>query len=211
MDDETLEIELREISVRTQVELCPINVREIIVNEWVSWKCKFGCKNFAKHFCCPPYVPRPSETRALLREYQKAFIVHFRGIPGMEEVKLQKVPDQVPLFRKGLALWIHDTMYELEQHAFYRGYYKSLAFSSYPCTYCKECVLEAEGRVADLSLKRDCRHSEKVRPSMEAVGIDVFATVRKLNLPIDVIPCEDNVHGRITTSNINSYGLLLLF
>jgi predicted metal-binding protein len=77
--------------------------------------------------------------------------------------------------------------------------------------YCKECVLEVEERGADLSFKRDCRHSEKVRSSMEAVGIDVFATARKPNLPIDVIPCEDNVHGRITTSNINSYGLLPLF
>ena len=63
----------------------------------------------------------------------------------------------------------------------------------------------------DLSLKRACRHAERVRTSMEAVGVDVFATVRKLDLPIKVIPCEGNVYGMITHTNLNSYGLLLVY
>jgi hypothetical protein len=46
---------------------------------------------------------------------------------------------------------------------------------------------------------------------MEAVGVDVFATVRKLDLPIKVIPCEGNVYGMITHTNLNSYGLLLVY
>jgi hypothetical protein len=45
---------------------------------------------------------------------------------------------------------------------------------------------------------------------MEAAGIDVFATVSKIGLPINVIPCEDNVYGKIRHTRINSYGLLLL-
>jgi len=45
---------------------------------------------------------------------------------------------------------------------------------------------------------------------MEAAGIDVFATVSKMDLPIDVIPCEDNIYGKIRHAKINSYGLLLL-
>ena len=63
----------------------------------------------------------------------------------------------------------------------------------------------------DISLKRACRHAERVRTSMEAVGVDVFATVRKLGLPIEVIPCEGNVYGMITHTNLNSYGLLLVY
>jgi predicted metal-binding protein len=102
-------------------------------------------------------------------------------------------------------------VYELEQHAFYQGYYKSLAFAAYPCIYCDECVAEQSEGVVDISLKRACRHAERVRTSMEAVGVDVFATVRKLGLPIEVIPCEGNVYGMITHTNLNSYGLLLVY
>ena len=46
---------------------------------------------------------------------------------------------------------------------------------------------------------------------MEAVGVDVFETVRKIGLPIEVIPCEGNVYGMITHTNLNSYGLLLVY
>jgi predicted metal-binding protein len=72
-------------------------------------------------------------------------------------------------------------------------------------------VAEQSEGVVDLSLKRNCRHAEKVRTSMEAVGVDVFATVRKLNLPIEVIPCENNAYGKITHTDLNSYGLLLIY
>jgi hypothetical protein len=46
---------------------------------------------------------------------------------------------------------------------------------------------------------------------MEAVGVDVFETVRKIGLPIEIIPCEGNVYGMITHSKLNSYGLLLVY
>jgi predicted metal-binding protein len=211
IDDETLENELTDLAKKNNAEIYSIDPREIVVSDWVRWKCKFGCKGFAKHLGCPPYVPGPSETRELLKEYKKCYIVHFKGIPGMEDVDPKSIPEDWHPFLKGLIQWIGDTMYDLEQHAFYRGYYKSLAFAAYPCIYCEECIAEQSKGVVDLSLKRDCRHAEKVRTSMEAVGVDVFATVRKINLPIDVIPCEENVYGRITHTNINSYGLLLLY
>ncbi len=65
--------------------------------------------------------------------------------------------------------------------------------------------------VVDLSVKKNCRHAEKVRTSMEGAGIDVFATVRKLGLPIDVIPCKDEKYGMVTHSYFNIHGLLLVY
>ena len=211
MDDKTLESELKSLAERKNAQIYEIDPREIVVSEWVRWRCVFGCKGFAKHLGCPPYVPGPSETRALLKEYAKAYIVHFKGIPGMEDIDPKSIPEDWHPFLAQLIRWIGDTVYELEQHAFYAGYYKSLAFAAYPCIYCEECVAEQSEGAVDLSLKRNCRHAEKVRTSMEAVGIDVFATVRKLNLPIEVIPCENNAYGKITHTNLNSYGLLLVY
>ena len=99
----------------------------------------------------------------------------------------------------------------LEQHAFYSGYYKVLAFGAYPCYFCEDCVAEQAKGCVDVSFKRDCRHAEKVRTSMEAVGIDVFATVRGQGLPIEVVPCKDNEYGKFMHPHFDSYGLLLVY
>jgi predicted metal-binding protein len=202
--------ELKKLAKQNRAELSFIHPTDIEVRNWVRWKCQFGCKGYGKHLSCPPYVPGPSETRALLQEYERAYIVHFSGIPDMPTIDPKKIPENWHPFLRELILWIAETMYTLEQHAFYGGYYKALAFAAYPCAYCEDCVAEESKGIVDVSLKRDCRHSERVRTSMEAAGIDVFATVSKIGLPINVIPCEDNVYGQIQHTRINSYGLLLL-
>ena len=206
-----LEIELKGIAAKHNATIHEIDPREVIISEWVRWKCQFGCKGYGRHLSCPPYVPGPEETRKLLSEYKKAYVVRFPGIPGMDSIDLDQIPKNWHPFLKDLIIWIHDTMYEIEQHAFYQGYYKALAFAAYPCIYCEDCVSEKMQGVVDKSVKRECPHGEKVRTSMEAAGIDVFATVRKLNLPINVVPCKANEYGMITTTDINSYGLLLVY
>lgn len=80
---------------------------------------------------------------------------------------------------------------ELERDAFLSGYYKAFGIGSGPCHICDTCV-PAQG----------CRHRDKARPSMEACGIDVFATARAAGFPIEVV--KD--HG----CPQNYYGLLLL-
>jgi predicted metal-binding protein len=129
----------------------------------------------------------------------------------MEDIDSKSIPEDWHPFLKGLICWIGETVYELEQHAFYQGYYKSLAFAAYPCIYCDECVAEQSEGVVDLSLKRTCRDAERVRTSMEAVGVDVFATVRKLDLPKEVVLCIGNVYGVIIQTNLNSCGSLLVY
>lgn len=211
MDDAMLEKELQELAGKKNASVHEISPAEIVVSEWVRWKCQFGCKGYAKHLSCPPYVPGPDRTRVLLGEYKKAYIVHFKGIPGMERINPDEIPEDWHPMLTSLILWVHDTMYALEQHAFYLGNFKSLAFAAYPCIYCEDCVAEEMKGIVDLSIKRDCRHAEKVRTSMEGAGIDVFTTVRKLGLPIDIIPCKDEKYGRIMHTNFNTYGLLLVY
>lgn len=205
-----LERDLKALAERSGAGIRPVVTGDIVVADWVRWKCRFGCKGYGRHLSCPPYVPGPEETRRLLGEYEKGFIVHFHGIPGVRTIDPALVPANWHAFLSGLILWIHDTVYALEQHAFYAGYYKALAFGAYPCYYCEDCVAEQAKGVVDLSMLRDCRHAEKARTSMEAVGIDVFATARGLGLPIDVIPCAGNEYGKFTHPGFDSYGLLLV-
>ena len=59
---------------------------------------------------------------------------------------------------------------------FLAGCYKALGLGSGPCRLCDACAFD-EG----------CRHPYRARPSMEACGIDVYATVRKQGFTIDVV------------------------
>ena len=80
----------------------------------------------------------------------------------------------------------------LERTVFLKGAWKAFGFGAGSCYFCKICPVE----------ERQCRHTEKARPSMEACGIDVFSTVRKFGLPIEVV--------RTRRQCPNFYGLLLV-
>lgn len=80
---------------------------------------------------------------------------------------------------------------ELERELFLRGYYKAFAMPSGPCELCDPCPL-----------KYPCNHPELARPSMEACGIDVYATARRFGFPIEVV--------RDRTCKANYYGLILI-
>ena len=64
----------------------------------------------------------------------------------------------------------------LEREIFLSGYYRALGLGSGPCSLCEECAFE-----------KGCRHAEESRPSMEACGIDVYATVRRQGFEIEVV------------------------
>ena len=66
--------------------------------------------------------------------------------------------------------------FEVERQAFFDGYY--FAFSLSDCALCKEC--------AGFQSK-PCVSPKKARPAFHSVGIDVFKTVRKFNLPIETL------------------------
>jgi len=65
----------------------------------------------------------------------------------------------------------------LEREIFLSGYYKALGLGSGPCHLCDDNCAFDEG----------CRHPREARPSMEACGIDVYATVRKHGFTINVV------------------------
>ena len=80
------------------------------------------------------------------------------------------------------------TVAALEREIFLAGYYKALAFGCGPCRLCRECNLD------------DCAHPREARPSMEAAGIDVYATARGNGYPLEVVKdhsCPTNYYGLV--------------
>jgi len=185
---------------------------DVVVAPWVRFKCRYGCKGYAKHFGCPPYAPTWEETRAMVAAYSDALLVRFDGVPGHGAFGPDDIPEDFHPFYTDLIRWVNGTVYTLEKTAFYDGFYKAFAFGGYPCIWCEHqhCVAEeAEGAV-DESLRRKCRHLEMVRPSMEAAGMDVFATAKNAGWELRTIPCKDMEYGKVVHSDLVSIGLVMI-
>ncbi|MGA2680567.1 MAG: DUF2284 domain-containing protein [Candidatus Bathyarchaeia archaeon] len=67
-----------------------------------------------------------------------------------------------------------DMIANLERSIFLNGYYRAFGVSAGPCERCEKCNLEK------------CVHPKLARPSVEACGIDVYATARKNGFNIEV-------------------------
>jgi predicted metal-binding protein len=201
---------LIELAAREGADAKEVSPSEVIVADWVGFKCAWGCKGYGKHLSCPPYAPSPEETRRMLSEYRSALLLRFDGVPGMARINPDQIPEDFHPMYKNLILWVHDTVHKLEKTAFYDGFYKAFGFGAYPCIYCEHCVAEESSGPVDRSMKRLCRHMDKVRPSMEAAGMDVFATVEKAGWELSTIPCKDMEYGKIVHAKIVSFGLVLI-
>jgi predicted metal-binding protein len=64
----------------------------------------------------------------------------------------------------------------MEREIFLSGFYPALGLGAGPCRLCRSCSFDG-----------GCRHPDDARPSMEACGIDVFATARKHGFTINVV------------------------
>jgi predicted metal-binding protein len=145
---------------------------KVVTAPWVRMKCQFGCGGYGKSLCCPPQTPTPEETRKVLDSYESALLVHLHWTKDYATVSK-----------------FNDLLVDLERTVFLDGCYKALALGTGPCTRCRECSLEGQ-----------CCHAERARPSMEACGIDVFATARAAGLPIKVVKThaqERDIYGLV--------------
>lgn len=85
----------------------------------------------------------------------------------------------------------HRRLLALEKAAFLQGYPKALVFGAGPCPVCDDCPPAGP-----------CRHPDRARPSMEASGMDVYATAAAAGLPLAPVTAPDGF--------VTYIGLLLL-
>lgn len=201
---------LTAIAQEKGVEARVISARDVVVSEWVRFKCRYGCKGYGKHLSCPPYAPSVEQTRRMVHAYRTGLLLRFDGVPGQEVFGPDDIPEDFHGFYRDLILWVNRTVHALEKTAFYDGWYKAFGFGGYPCIYCDECVAEEVQGPVDESMRRLCRHMDLVRPSMEAAGMDVFETASRAGWPVSTIPCRDLEYGKIVHSSVQSFGLVLI-
>ena len=156
-------------------DIKPISTDMIVVADWVRFKCRYGCRAYGKHLCCPPYAPTPEVMRRAVSEYKTAILASLETLPGPGTD-----PTHTRHYLMNSVTHLHKTVYQLEIKAFLSGYYKALGFYAMPCALCETCVAEEKlekGEEVSLLDTTKCRHKDIMRPSMEACGVDVFKTL----------------------------------
>ena len=114
-----------------------------------------------------------------------------RGISYDERVKMINKYKTILLLHSNNVQQLGKVILDIEKAAFLDGYY--FAFSVNACHVCKDC------RAIKV---KDCLHPDRVRPCACLFGIDVYKTVRKLGLPLEVLQDKTAIENR--------YGFLLI-
>ena len=163
-----------------------ISTEEIPVDDRVTLKCQVPrCFGYGVCAHCPPNVLKPADLRSHLEDYKWAifFTIDF---PSEVIVRYNATIKEIIAAYQN----VYKVVNEIESTAFYDGYYLSFGFAAGSCrhVYCslEENCLAMEGK--------RCRFSLRARPSMEAVGIDVYKMVAQSGW--DIYPIGSNAEAK---------------
>jgi predicted metal-binding protein len=148
-----------------------VEASDIPVDERVTLKCRIPrCFGYGAGAHCPPNTLPPAELRELLKKYHWAVLFALDVAPTVIVRDRATIKERVAAYQK-----IYKLVSEVESMAFYDGHYLAFGFGAGSCrhTFCGE-----QENCQAMEGKR-CRFSLISRPSMEAVGIDVYQLVAR--------------------------------
>ena len=157
-----------------------IDPKKIVVAQWVRMKCTFGCPEYGRNAACPPNTLPVSECERFLHEYKDVVVFHFPK-------KVDK-PEDRHAWTKKVTL----SLLDLEREVFLSGQRKTFLLPMDSCSLCEQCSAD----------RRTCKQPRLSRPTPEGLAVDVFATVRQIGYPIDVL--------KSYTDTMNRYAFLLI-
>ncbi|MDO8687262.1 MAG: DUF2284 domain-containing protein [Dehalococcoidales bacterium] len=175
----------------------------VLVEERVRMKCFVPrCRSLGSTPYCPPNTPELDFIRKVFSQYRWA-IVFKRDITSLEDYiptsEAQRREGRTqPGPREGFHDKTHDIVDRLESYVQSEGYDLALGFSAGTCkgNLCRgaPCAVFQNG---------GCRFPLRARPSMEAVGIDVFGLankvgwdiymIRSIEPDLNLIPCGTSI------------------
>lgn len=155
-----------------------ITTSQIVFDPRVTVRCRVPlCRRFGSNINCPPYAPPWWFMRQVVATYRFALIFWVQVPSERILAELSETSED----RKK----IYQIVSTIESSAFYDGYYMAMGFAAGSCksALCPSVPCQAlEGK--------GCRYHARARPSMEAIGIDVFATVTALGWAVYPIGCD---------------------
>ena len=155
-----------------------VSIRDIVLDERVRLKCQIPlCDSYGRNLMCPPRLPKVSEFRETIALFSQALLIQAAAPLAQKPARNEK---DIYLPAKKLHVLIN----LVEKMAFEEGYYFATGLIGGCCRLCPECVA--------VTGETKCRHPFQARPSMEAMGIDVMATLEKAGMSCS-FPVLDHV------------------
>ena len=176
----------------SQAEVIP--AQWVQVDERVRLKCLVGrCYNYGQSALCPPYTPEPEFMRKAFSCFRWAVLFKSDVVPIEDYVDIARyLPHGAKHARK-----TNEIVAKIEALAFADGYFLAVGFG---CGSCRSTL--CGGRLCQVLDSGQCRFLLRARPSMEAVGIDVFGLVSRVGWKIypiyrsvnpELVPCASSV------------------
>ncbi len=149
---------------------------------------------------CPPHTPQPDFMRKVFSQYQ--WTVLFKTDVGPLEDYIPTSEARVKEMRSQRGRNFHEKTWEilgqLESYVQSKGYDLAMGFSGGSCK-----INLCYGAPCGVFQNGNCRFPLRARPSMEAVGIDVFDLankvgwnsymIRHIESDLSIIPCAISV------------------
>ena len=166
-----------------------ISARKVMIDPRVRLKCLVPrCHLYGETPNCPPYTPELHEMREIVKKYEYAILMKNDVLPVEDFVDNEKWY-KAHMAHQGKT---HRIVSGVEAVAFNDGYYFAAGFAAGGCktTLCG-------GRICQFLDSGRCRYPLKARPSMEAVGIDVYRLVSEVGWEIYPV-----AHRHVETESI---------
>jgi predicted metal-binding protein len=160
-----------------------ISARQVVVDPRVRLKCLVPrCHLYGETPNCPPYTPELHQMRRILEKYNYAILVKNDVLPAEDFV------DDEKWYKAHMAhqAKTHHIVSGVEALAFNDGYYFAAGFAAGGCK-----TALCGGRICQFLDSGRCRFPLKARPSMEAVGIDVYRLVSLVGWEIYPVAHKD--------------------
>lgn len=163
---------LKDIAIKRGATITKIvSTRDLVFDCRSRFMCR-SCKRYGKKATCPPYLPEVSYFQTLVEQYQLGLLVgvkcQLKGL-NREEIRMES------------SLSLHKILLELERQAFEMGHYFVISFIGGSCKWCSTDTC-----------KFPCSNPTKGRFPLEAIGIDVIETCKRLDIRLR-FPVDDHL------------------
>lgn len=153
-----------------------IRAEDIPVDDRIPLKCQIPrCFGYGVGAQCPPNTLKPAELREYLKQYKRAVFFTIDLPPEVIVRNKATIKERVDATHKLLNM-----VSQIESMAFYDGHYLAFGLGAGSCRH----GLCAQQDDCQAMKGERCRFSLRSRPSMEAVGIDVYKLVARMGWEI---------------------------
>lgn len=165
----------------SNISLFEYDLKHLEFYEYVKAKC-FHCNKYNVNWTCPPHINHINYEK-IFSEFNNAIVLRFRIDTNSK--------DEYDRYRIDSTNILHKALLYLEKYLHSIDHYRALSFIGGSCKLCKN------GCATD-----QCRDPYNARVPIEATGIDVIKSLKKIGLDI-------SFEKDFNYKQMNRYGLLI--